>query len=66
MSKDMNILFNQLLSSDPAVVSKAVSQAETRLKGAAGDDKLKLLEALLQLFYLDLYDRPEILADAVI
>ena len=59
MNKETKILFNQLLSTDPAVVSQAVSRTEARLRASAGDDKLRLLEALLQLFYLDLYDRPE-------
>jgi len=55
----MQSLLEQFRSPDPTVVSAAVSQTEARLRGAAGPDKQSLFEALLQLFYVDLYDRPE-------
>jgi len=59
MDKDVKALLEQFRSSDSAVVSAAMSQAEPRLRSAAGPDKRALFEALLQLFYLDLYDLPE-------
>jgi len=62
MDKEMQSLLEQFRSPDPAVVSAAVSQAEARLRGAAGPDKQNLFEALLQLFYVDLFDRPELAA----
>jgi HEAT repeat protein len=62
MDKEMQTLLEQFRSADPAVVSAAVSRAETLLRSAAGAEKRSLLDALLQLFYFDLYDRPEMAA----
>jgi len=59
MDDALKTLLDQFRSADPAVVTWAVTEAEKRYPALSGADKGPLLEALLQLFYLDLYDRPE-------
>jgi HEAT repeat protein len=60
MEKDIRKLLDNLRSPEPSALAKAVGEAEKALKKFAGENKQHLLEALLQLFYLDLYDRPEL------
>jgi HEAT repeat protein len=59
MDDALKSLLDLFRSPDPTAVTWAVSEAEKRYPGLPGPDRRSLLEALLQLFYLDLYDRPE-------
>lgn len=60
MDDALRTLLDRFRSADPASVTWAVAEAEKRYAGLDGPDKRVLLDALLQLFYLDLYDRPEL------
>ena len=59
MDDALKALLDRFRSADSAAVTWAVTEAEKRYPGLPEEDKRSLLEALLQLFYLDLYDRPE-------
>jgi HEAT repeat protein len=59
MDDQLRALLDEFLSDDPAVLLRAVGRASERYPGLPEGDRRPLLEGLLRLFYLDLYDRPE-------